>query len=69
MFGCFTRNIYVSKICLHFVCAFEIPKDSFEKGKKSRESRSLMRQDAPPFCETVPQNSGEVWATAVLMPL
>lgn len=38
MFGCFTTNIYVSKICLHFVCAFEIPKDSFEKGRNQERA-------------------------------
>lgn len=34
MFGCFTRNIYVPKICLHFMCAFEFSHDSFEEGKE-----------------------------------
>lgn len=33
MFGCFTRNIYASKICLHFLCASELYQDSLEERK------------------------------------
>lgn len=40
MFGCFTRNIYVSRICLHFVCAFELSHDSFEGGKDPEKAAS-----------------------------
>lgn len=40
MFGCFTRNIYVSKICWHFLCAFELSHDSLEE-RKDHEWASL----------------------------
>lgn len=33
MCGCFTRNIYASKICLHFLCASELSQDSLEERK------------------------------------
>ena len=38
MFGCFTRNIYVLKICLHFLCAFELSHDSFERGAEQERA-------------------------------
>lgn len=77
MFGCFTRNTYVSKICSHFVCAFELSHDSLEKGKDQERASLcwggeclLFREDKLPhnviLCSP---NSCEVWAPAVLMSL
>lgn len=49
MFGCFTRNIYVSKICLHFLCAFWIIPWQFWEKKRSRVSQPLVRRVVSPF--------------------
>lgn len=58
MFGCFTRNIYVSKICLHFRCAFELSHYSFGLilPFPRRNQRNFLKCDF-----RVPENSCDVW--------
>lgn len=75
MFGCFTRNIYVSKICLHFLCAFVLSHDSFEKGKDQERASLWWGGLVLPFQEgKLPQmwfcvlpNSCEVQAPNVIV--
>lgn len=52
MIGCFTRNIYVWKICLHYLCAFEIIPRQFRGKKRSWVSLPLVRRTGSlfPWC-------------------
>lgn len=62
MFGCFTRNIYVSKICLHFRCAFELSHYSFGLILPFpwRNQKNFLKCDF-----RVPENSCDVWVVVV----
>lgn len=60
MFGCFTRNIYVSKICLHFCVLLNNPMTVSRKGKIRSESGLWWGELVLPFQEAIRNSSSNV---------
>lgn len=64
MFGCFTRNIYASKICLHFLCASELSQDSLEERKHYERASIWWGVLVSSFQEAIRKHS-QVWFWAL----